>query len=244
MPDMRLLVWLLLLLALAGCAASGGVAAATPLPQPTIPAVAEVLADPPTDRVEVIGYLYITGAGTALAGGLSFSQADPHAPLAAPGSIWMPDPPPLPADAPVESAGATRYLIVRAQGRLSARGSYGPGGSYPYQISEVILEPLGARDLSIGLLLANSGIYDNQPVRLSGQLLLGASTALLVDRLGSGGVPEASAQQIKLIGPIVDEPLRARLTAAPGGAAYFGPVQIIGIWRRSSLYPLAIIPAR
>ncbi|NNJ13557.1 hypothetical protein EKD04_024845 [Chloroflexales bacterium ZM16-3] len=240
---MRSLVWLLLLFALAGCAASPGGVAATPLPQPTIPAVAEGLSDRPAGRFGTIGYLYMTDAGVALVGGLSFSHGDTPTPLDALGAIWLPSPPPLPADAPVESAGATRYLIVRAQGQLSAPGSYGPGGTYPRQLTEVLLEPLGVRELSIPLLLANSGIYDNQPVRLSGQLLLGGTTtALLVDRLGSGGVPEPSAQQIKLTAPITDEQLRARLTATPGGTARFGPVQIIGIWRRSSLYPLAIIP--
>jgi hypothetical protein len=98
------------------------------------------------------------------------------------------------------------------------------------------------RDLSIRLLLDNSGIYDNQPVRLSGQLLLGESTALLVDQLGSGGVPTSNAQQLKLVGPIEGDPLRERLTATTGGAARFGPVKIVGIWRRGTIYPLAIIP--
>jgi hypothetical protein len=239
---MRPLLLFLLLLTLAGCGAARGTPAATPPPQPTIPAVAEGLAAAPAGRFEAIGYLYITDAGAALVGGLSFSQGAVPTPLDPAAAIWLPDPPSLAAETPTESAGPVRYLIVRAQGRLSERGGYGPGGAYPYQLAEALLEPLSVRDLSLPLLLANSGIYDNQPVRLSGQLLLSASTALLVDQLGSGGVPVSSATQIKLLGPVEGAPLRDRLTAAPGGAARFGPVQVIGIWRRSALYPLAIIP--
>lgn len=238
---MRHLFFLILLLALAGCAASESGLNTTPLPQPTVPAVAEALSRPPAERFVAIGYLYITDAGTALASGLSFSQGGAPVPLEPPGTIWIPQPPPLPTDAGVETRGNVRYLIVRAQGRLSGPGSYGPGGRSAYQLDEVLLEPLSVRDLSIPLLLANSGIYDNQPVRLEGQLLLSGSTALLVDQLGSGGVPAADAKQIKLLGTIADPALRARLSA--GGAARYGSVQIIGIWRRSGLYPLAIIPA-
>lgn len=242
MRPMRQFIGLIMLLALAGCAAPRGEVSATPLPQPTIPAVAEGLPGQPAGRFEAIGYLYLTDAGAALVGQLSFSQGDAPTPLDTLGAIWLADPPPLSADAPVELAGAARYVIVRAQGQLSPPGSYGPGGAYPRQLSAVLLEPLSVRDLSIPLLLSNSGIYDNQPVRLPGQLLLGTSTALLVDSLGSGGVPAPDSLQVKLVGPIADAHLRARLTSSSGGAARFGPVQVIGIWRRSSLYPLAIIP--
>jgi hypothetical protein len=241
---MRRLISLLLTLtlALAGCASAEITPAASPPPQPTIPAVAEGLAGQPEGHIELIGYLYRTAAGSALVGGLSFSQGGAPTPLAEAGAIWLPTAPTLPADTRVDSAGDVSYLIVRARGQLSPKGSYGPGGTYLHQLTEASLEPLSVRDLSIKLLLDNSGIYDNQPVRLAGQLLLGTSSALLVDQIGSGGVPAASAQQIKLLGPIEGAALRQRLTAAPGGSARFGPVQIIGIWRRSSLYPLTIIP--
>jgi hypothetical protein len=239
---MRLLLTLLIALILASCASAQGIPATTPPPQPTIPAVAEGLSGQPEGRFEAIGYLYRSAEGSALVGGLSFSQRKAPTPLAEAGKIWLPNPPALTADAAVESAGDVSYLIVRAIGQLSPRGSYGPGGGYTRQLTEAALEPLSVRDLSIKLLLDNSGIYDNQPVRLSGQVLLSDSTALLVDQLGSGGVPSSDAQQIKLIGPIEGDQLRQRLSATSGGAAHFGPVQIIGIWRRSSLYPLAIIP--
>jgi hypothetical protein len=239
---MRLLLTLLLTLILAGCASSQHIPAATPPPQPTIPAVAEGLSGQPGGRFEAIGYLYRSAEGSALVGERSFSQGEAPAPLADTGKIWLPDPPALPANTAVDSAGEISYLIVRARGQLSPSGSYGPGGGYTRQLTAADLEPLSVRDLSFKLLMDNSEIYDNQPVRLSGQILLSESTALLVDQLGSGGVPTSDAQQIKLVGPIEGDPLRERLTATSGGTAHFGPVQIIGIWRRSSLYPLAIIP--
>jgi hypothetical protein len=238
---MRALITLLILLTITGCAAPRGAQSATPPPQPTIPALAEGLSGQPAGPFDAIGYLYITGEGASLVGGLSFSQGAPPAPLAEAGAVWLGEPPALPAEA-VEAAGDVRYLVVRAGGRLSARGSYGPGGAYPYQLADAAVAPLGVRDLSIALLLENAGIYDNQPVRLSGQILLGNATALLVERIGSGGVPDSSAQQIKLLGPIEGAPLRERLTATAGGGARFGPATVVGIWRRGTLYPLAVIP--
>lgn len=241
MRPMRHFLSIILLLALSGCAAAQSGVAATPPPQPTVPGVAEALSESPAGHFVAIGYLYMTGQGASLVNRLSFSQGEAPVPLDQPGAIWLPDPPPIPADTAIESRGDVRYLIVRAQGRISAVGSYGPDGSYPYQLSEVLLEPLSVRAISIPLLLANSGIYDNQPVRMEGQILLSGSTALLVESLGSGGVPLADATQIKLLGPIDDDArLHAQLSA--GGAARYGPVTIIGIWRRSGLYPLAIIP--
>ena len=243
MGNMRQLLILLLCLTVVSCgSAQQNTPAATPLPQPTIPAVAEALESQPQDHVEVIGYLYPAAKGTSLVGGLSHSLGEMPAPLAEAGAIWLPDPPSLPADAVLDSAGGVSYLIVRTRGQLSPKGSYGPGGSYARQLTNAALEPLSVRELSIKLLLDNAGIYDNQPIHLSGRLLLGASTALLVDQLGSGGVPTSDALQIKLVGPIEGAPLRERLTATSGGAAHFGAVQVIGIWRRSVLYPLAIIP--
>ncbi|MEI7642723.1 MAG: hypothetical protein WCJ55_00315 [Chloroflexales bacterium] len=239
---MRLLLTLLLTLALVGCTSAQGTPAKPPPPLPTIPAVAEGLSSQSEGRFEAIGYLYRTPAGACLVGGLSFSQGEVPTPLSATDAIWLPDPPSLPADAVLDSAGGVSYLIVRTRGQLSPKGSYGPGGGYAHQLTQATLAPLSVRDLSMKLLLDNSAIYDNQPVRLSGQIMLGVSTALLVDQLGVGGVPSSDAQQIKLVGMIEGDALRVRLTATSGGIAHFGPVQVVGIWRRSALYLLAIIP--
>ncbi|NTW01230.1 MAG: hypothetical protein HGA19_07940 [Oscillochloris sp.] len=239
---MRLLICLFVLLALIGCAAPQRSVAVTPLPQPIIAGVAEGLDKPPEGQFEAIGYLYSNDAGAALVGGLSFSYGDIPTPLAEAGAIWLPSPPALAVDATAEAAGGARYSIVRASGSLSSQGSYGPGNAYSYQLTEVTLEPLGVRDLSIELLLSNSSIYDNQPVRIAGQLLLNDSTALLVEQLGSGGVPVSDARQIKLVGPVEGGALLDHLSATAGGGAHFGSVQIVGISRRGVLYPLAIIP--
>ena len=90
------------------------------------------------------------------------------------------------------------------------------------------------------LLLDNSGLYAGQPVRLQGQLLADADGAVLVEQLGPGGVPEASALQIKLVPTTHDRALLEQLSPAGNGDVRFGPVEVTGIWRSSRLYPLSI----
>jgi hypothetical protein len=77
-------------------------------------------------------------------------------------------------------------------------------------------------------------------VRLVGGLLAREDSALLVDRLGAGGLPEPKARQLKLGSPLRDRVLHQRLAGAPGGAVRFGQVQVEGIWRAGILTPLSI----
>jgi hypothetical protein len=236
MTPMRALSALLLLL-IAAC----GVApapAATPPPAPTIPAVAEILNAPTAGPLSTAGYLYVTSDGAMLADSLSLVSTPPAPPDNS--VIWIGPPPELPANAFTE-AGPVRYAVVAASGTLEGPGQFGPGGRYPYRLSEPALRPLTVRELTFPLLLQNSGLYEGQAVRVRGELLVSADAALLVEKLGAGGVPEPDARQMKLATPPRDEALLDRLRASGSGDIRFGPVEVTGIWRAGRLYPLGVV---
>lgn len=199
------------------------------------------MANPVAGQLQVVGYLLIDAAGASLVDGLSFALPPAPTPLE-PGGIWLGAAPTLPPDTALTEAVGVRYAIVAAEGTLEGPGSFGPDGAYGYQLAQARIEVLSVRDLSMRLLLDNSALYAGQPVRLQGQFLGNADGAVLVERLGAGGVPEAAALQIKLAPAIRDQALLAQLTSTGDGRIHFGPVEITGIWRSSRLYPLSIKP--
>lgn len=235
------MISLLLLLLLGACSAQQALAP-TPPPAPTLPTVAELLAGGPSGPVRAVGYLLITTEGAALVDGLRLIGPDAPAPLEA-GGIWLGQGASLAPDAPMTEAGDTRYAIVEAAGELEGPGQYGPGGSYSFAMADPQLEVRTARDLSIPLLLGNSALYEGQPVRLRGQLLASPGTALLVESLGAGGVPDAAALQVKLAAAPADPQLLAALRQSEDGRVVYGPVEVVGVWRTGRLYPLAVVPA-
>ncbi len=220
--------------------ACGREAAAPPAPPaaPTLPTVGEILARPTPGAITTVGYLFTTSEGAALVDGLRLSGAGAPAAIDA-SAIWLGPAPTLSAGG-LTTAGAVGYAIVEATGRLEGPGQYGPGGRYSYSLADPVLSARSARDLRIALLLANSSLYEGQPVRLSGQLLLSPDTALLVESMGAGGVPDANALQVKLAIPPRDPSLAAALKG--NGRVSYGPVEIIGLWRGGRLYPLAVSP--
>jgi hypothetical protein len=234
---MRQTLTLALLLILAAC---GGrqAPAPTPPPAPTVPSVGEILAAPTPGLVRTVGYMLSTPDGAALVDGLRLTGPGAPEPLGA-GAIWLGRAPALPAEPPPTTAGELSYVIVEAAGRLEGPGSYGPGGRYSYALAEPALKARSPRDLTLPLLLSNSGLYEGQPVRLQAQLLVSPGTALLIERLGPGGVPEAQALQVKLAAP-PDEVALSGLQGA--GRVRYGPVEVVGLWRAGTLYPMAISP--
>lgn len=210
-------------------------------PVPTVPAVGELLEGAAAGPTTTIGYLYTTPEGSLLADSLSAGAGGAFVP--APGlGVWLEQVPALPSDSPTTPAGMGSYTLVEARGSLEGPGEFGPGGSYGFRMIAPVLEPLGVRELNIPLLLQNSELYEGQPVRLRGQLIAGPDSAILVERLGAGGVPEATALQLKLAAPPRDPAVAAALRPAGSSGVHFGPVEITGLWRAGRLYPLLTIP--
>lgn len=228
---------LALALTLAACAPAAQTPP-TPPPAPTLPAVAELLDQGAAGPIRTVGYLYAGPEGTVLADSLRAGEAGPPGPGA---GVWLDGAPALPADSPTTAAGDARYTIVEARGTLEGPGQFGPGGRYAYRMVAPELRPLSVRELTIPLLLQNSGLYEGQPVRLEGQLIATGDSAILVERLGPGGVPEAAALQLKLAAPPRDPAVAAGLRQAGSGDVRFGPVQITGLWRAGRLYPLSVV---
>lgn len=238
---MRRLLPLILFFLLVSCGRPSA-AALTPLPlAPTLPTLDEVLAAPEAGPVSAVGVLYVTDDGAALVDQLGIDSRGAVAPLDGEG-IWLGQPATLPTEVRGLKPGERRSLVVAFSGSLAGPGSYGLVGQYRYSLDEPELTSLTSRDLTIALLLENSALYEGQPVRLQGQLLAGPGTALLIERLGPGGVPDARALQVKLAAPPRDPSLRAALSTSSGGRVIFGPVEITGLWRGGVLYPLTTAP--
>jgi hypothetical protein len=193
--------------------------------------------------VTTAGYYYLAGSSALLVDGLSFSQGAQPAPLEDDPArqLWLA----LAEDsAPPQgliAAGDTRYAIVLARGTIEGPGSYGSGGRHLYQLANARLTPLAPIELTIDAMLDKAFVYDGQLVRVSGALLARPDGALLVDKLGPGGVPPADARQVKLLPPFRDQELRRRLGGQSGAVSY-GPVQVEGFWKGGALLPLGILP--
>lgn len=241
---MRLCVFLLVLL-LAACSDAG---APVRLPASPTPLAFTPLGDalargaPASGDLITVGYIVVDAAGAWLTDGLSFSAGPTPQPLSGADQVWLGPAAPSGLDAGLRAAGTLRYAAVVARGKLDGPGAYGPGGRYRYQISAPQLQPLAAQETTVAALLDNSALYEGRLVRIAGSLLARSNSALLIDRLGPGGLPAPGARQIKLRGPLRDQALLNRLQVASGGAIHFGPVQIEGLWRGGALLPLSLLP--
>lgn len=241
MPTMTVRQIAFLTAILVTLAACGGRrdAEVSPTPLPATHGVGELLAAPTPGPVRAFGCLLITPQGAALVDGIRLSPKGEPIPLETEG-MWLGAPPPLPAESSLEAAGDARYGVVIAAGALDGPGRFGPAGQYAFQLRNPEVTPVGLREVTIALLVQNSDLYEGQAVRVQGALLARPDAALLVERLGPGGVPEAAARQIKLARPVSDPPTLERLRRGAGAAVRFGPVQMTGVWRDGRLYPLAV----
>lgn len=241
-------LWLVLLVILLSACSDVSAPAqlpATPTPLSALP-LGELLArvTPSADaQVSVAGYLVVDDAGARLLDGLSFSAGATPAPLSGPAAqIWLGPATSMTLGGALRQAGRLRYAVVVARGRLEGPGAYGPADAYHYRMSDPRLDPIAPIETSVAQLLDSSAAYQGQLVRVVGSLLTRSDSALLVDRLGEGGLPQPGARQIKLRGPLRDTALLEHLRGAPGGAVRFGQVQVEGFWREGQLTPLAFLP--
>lgn len=232
-------MYLLMLTLLAACAPAQAPPTVVPAAIPTINTIGETLDKQASGEVVALGYLLSSPQGAVLADGLRFPPDAAPTPIED-AAVWLEGAAELPAGTPVATGSDERYSIVEARGRLEGPGEYGPAGQYRYRMVAPTVRPFGVRDITLPLLLQNSNLYERQVVRLSGQLLASSDSAILVERIGAGGVPEDAALQLKLARPPRDPGVLERLQTATGDIR-FGPVEITGLWRDGRLYPLAVL---
>jgi hypothetical protein len=193
-------------------------------------------------EVATVGYVVVDQAGARLLEGMSFSAGGGPQPLSGAGQVWLGTEVVRSLGGLLQRAGDTRYAVVVARGRLEGPGVYGSDGTYRYQLSNPRLQVIAPEETSVGALIDNSAAYEGRLVRVAGGLLARKESALLVERLGTGGLPAPNTRQVKLRAPLRDAALLDRLKRTPNGALHFGQVQVEGFWHTGQLTPLAILP--
>lgn len=236
----RFVVAGVVLLAFAGC--NNAAPALAPTAQPLLlPGELNSAGRVAGREVGVVGYLLADTAGAVLVDSVMFEADGQPRPLSPGGAaIWLGEAAPEVTGGALHTAGGRRYAAVIVRGALEGPAAFGPGGAYPYQLAAPRVELLGVQETSIAALLDGPAAQEDQAVRVVGGLLVRDGEALLVERLGAGGLPEPKTRQLKLRAPLHDPALLARLGGAAEGKVRFGQVQIEGLWRAGTLAPLSI----
>lgn len=117
------------------------------------------------------------------------------------------------------------YGVLRVNGVLKSSTEFEP-------ITVKVVEPTS---LSLGELNQNLAVYNNQVLRLNGTLLLKDQAALLVEEVGSGGVPTANAAQITVEQIPSQSPIIQQLPNQQANIRY-GQITLVGMLRGKSLH--------
>jgi len=208
-------------------------AAATPLPLP-----ADLVVTSPRGDQRVIAFLYRDERGARLVNSLSIAR-DPPAPLdPLDRQVWLGDLE-LPTDLSLVKVAGVQYGLVVAQGDWLPEGQYGPDGLWSRALASPRLSPFAPAIVDLATLLATDR-YESQIVQVRAALLTNGDTHLLVEEIGPGGVPAASARQIKVSFGEPDPAALAHLRTS--GSIQFGYVEVIGRWRQGRLESLLLTP--
>lgn len=185
---------------------------------------------------QMVAFLYRDQQGVRLVSSLSAST-DPPVPLEPPEQqVWLGEVD-IPAGLALSVAGDVQYGMVIAQGDWQPDGQYGPGGVWPHALASPRLQPFTPATVALADLLSDTR-YEGQVVRLRAALIVSTGASLLVEEIGPGGVPAATARQVKLLYGERDQALLERLQAS--GAARFGYVDAIGRWKQGRFEPLLL----
>ncbi len=149
-------------------------------------------------------------------------------------AIWLAQP--LPEDVQGELRQGTSLL--KLQGVLSPSGAYGTEQRFPYQFTADRAAALIPERTTIANLALNPRALDQILLRLTGTLLARPDAALLVDEVSEGGVPLASAKQLKVPHSAIDQTVLESFKSA--GDVRWGAVEIVGWWQNGALTPLTI----
>ena len=119
----------------------------------------------------------------------------------------------------------SNYGVLRVNGVLKSSTEFEP-------ITVKVVEPTS---MSLSELNQNLAVYNNQVLRLNGTLLLKDQAALLVEEVGSGGVPTTNAAQITVEQIPSQSPLVQQLPNQQGNIRY-GQITLVGMLRGKSLH--------
>ncbi len=123
------------------------------------------------------------------------------------------------------------YAVLRVNGVLKSNTEFEP----------ITVKPIEPTNMSLGELNQNLAVYNNQVLRVYGTLLLKDQAALLVEEVGSGGVPTANAAQITIEQIPNQSPLIQQLPNQQGNIRY-GPLTLVGMLRGKTLHVFWIEP--
>jgi len=224
-----------LLLLLSACAGQGP----APLPLPSRPqaeptlTLSTLLSEPQRwsgRPITLIAPARLSDGQRVLTPQLGLSDGAEHS------SLWLAEAPPatiinrLP-----DGAG---YLKLR--GRLSPPGAFGRDQRYTYQFVADELAVLEPERTTVANLADNPLAIDGVLLAVDGTLLVRDDSALLVDRVSAGGVPETDARQIKLPRAAIDAATVAGFERS--GDVRWGPVRVTGWWQDGAMALFAIEP--
>lgn len=185
---------------------------------------------------QMVAFLYRDQQGVRLVSSLTVNT-DPPVPLEPPEQqVWLGEVD-IPAGLALNVAGDVQYGMVVAQGDWQPAGQYGPGGLWSHALASPRLQPFTPETVALTDLLSNTR-YEGQVVRLRAALIVSTGASLLVEEIGPGGVPAATARQVKLLYGERDQALLERLQAS--GAARFGYVEAIGRWQQGRFEALLL----
>lgn len=229
-------LWLVIILALSGCAAAPAPALPTPTttPREAVIALPALLAEP--QRWSGQSLILVTPVRAGEAGRVLTTRppADPTAPPTAGSAIWLAQPLPEAITSQLPAGG-----VARLRGILSPPGAYGPDQRFTYQFSAERAELLTPERTTLVNLAQNPDALDRILLQLEGTLLLEQDSALLVEQVSAGGVPTGSGREIKLPRAAIDEQVIGRLNQS--GDVRWGAVQMIGWWQDGSFVPLSVV---
>lgn len=130
--------------------------------------------------------------------------------------------------------------FLKLRGRLSPPGAFGRDQHYAYQFVADDIGVIEPERTTIAIMADNPLAIDGVLLAITGTLLLRGDSALLVDRVSAGGVPEAEARQIKLPRSAVAENITTAFKRS--GGVRWGPVRITGWWQNAAIAPFAVEP--
>lgn len=152
-------------------------------------------------------------------------------------SLWLADAPPeLVMEQLNDGAG-----FLKLRGRLSPPGAFGLDQRFTYQFVADELAVLVPERTTVANLADNPRAIDRVLLAVSGTLLLRGESALLVDHVSSGGVPQTAARQIKLPRGAIDAAAVSGFRRS--GDVSWGPVRVVGWWQNAGITPFSVEPA-